>query len=230
MRLLRTLRAVEPLLRTEGVLVIGSEVPNLLQPGAGSTLVVSQDVDIGVPVSRHGRVKAALGELSGLQQSEEEPSVWVPRSPDLIEVNFIGIDPALQDTTESYVLDDPDLPLLVFGALSYLELGAPVEVEGMMIPVPRPAGLILEKLMTDRSGVKGERDLLVVLALLLVSAPSDLDEVVRLASDLPEETKRHVLDNLTLLSLAEPVAGMPDPRPHRHKIAKMMARLERAGK
>jgi len=214
----------------EGVLVIGSEVPNLLEPGAGSTLVVSQDVDIGVPVSSHERVKAALGELKGLRQSEREPSVWLPEAPDLIEVNFIGIDPALRDTMESYVLDDPRLPLLVFGALSYLERGAPVEVEGMTIPVPRPAGLILEKLMTDRSGVKGDRDLLVVLALLLVAGPSDLDEVARLLSDLSYETKQGVFNNLTLLSLTEPVLGMPDPRPHRQKIAQMLARLEQTGR
>jgi hypothetical protein len=35
-----------------GVLIVGSEVPNLLQPGAASTLVVSQDVDLAVPLGR----------------------------------------------------------------------------------------------------------------------------------------------------------------------------------
>lgn len=209
--------------------MIGSEVPNLLEPSAGSTLVVSQDVDIGVPVSSHAAVKAAVGELKGLRQSEREPSVWVPESTDLIEVNFIGIDPALRETMESYVLDDPQLPLLVFGALSYLEGGAPVEVDGLTIPVPRPAGLILEKLMTDRSGVKGDRDLLVVLALLLVAAPADLDEVARVFSGLPDETQQTIRNNLTLLSLLEPVSGMPDPRPHRQKIARLLAGLESAG-
>ena len=57
-RLLRTLHAIEPILREEGVLVAGSEVPNLLEPGAGATLVVSQDVDIVVPIEHHAAVKA----------------------------------------------------------------------------------------------------------------------------------------------------------------------------
>ena len=35
-----------------GVLIVGSEVPNLLQPHAASTLVVSQDVDVALPVDR----------------------------------------------------------------------------------------------------------------------------------------------------------------------------------
>ncbi len=42
-RLLSTLKAVQTVLNVPGVLVIGSEVPNLLQPDAASTLVVSQD-------------------------------------------------------------------------------------------------------------------------------------------------------------------------------------------
>ena len=59
-RLLSTLKAVQNVLNVPGVMVIGSEVPNLLQPDAASTLVVSQDVDIGVPVARLDDVKAAL--------------------------------------------------------------------------------------------------------------------------------------------------------------------------
>jgi len=43
--------------------VVGSEVPNLLEPGAAATLVVSQDLDIGVPVDRHAALKARLAEL-----------------------------------------------------------------------------------------------------------------------------------------------------------------------
>jgi len=48
--LLQTLRAIQPVLLEEGVLVAGSEVPNLLEPEARSTLVVSRDVDIAVPI------------------------------------------------------------------------------------------------------------------------------------------------------------------------------------
>jgi hypothetical protein len=35
-----------------------------------------------------------------------------------------------------------------------------------------------------------------------------------------------VRSNLTLLSLLEPVAGMPDPRPHRRTIADLLRRVE----
>lgn len=53
-RLLATLRDVQPILDVPGVMVGGSQVPNLLEPDAAATLVVSQDVDLVVPVGRHG--------------------------------------------------------------------------------------------------------------------------------------------------------------------------------
>jgi hypothetical protein len=49
-RLLATINAAAPVIESAGVLIVGSEVPNLLEPGIASTLVVSQDLDIGVPV------------------------------------------------------------------------------------------------------------------------------------------------------------------------------------
>ena len=55
------------------MLVAGSEVPNVLEHGAASTLVVSQDVDIGVPVQKHADVKTRLSRLEGLAPSPEEP-------------------------------------------------------------------------------------------------------------------------------------------------------------
>jgi len=58
-RLLSTLKAVQTVLNVPGVMVIGSEVPNLLQPDAASTLVVSQDVAIGAPIRHLDDVKAA---------------------------------------------------------------------------------------------------------------------------------------------------------------------------
>jgi len=73
-------------------MVIGSEVPNPLQPEAASMLVVSQDVDIGVTVACIEDVKLALMEIDGLEPSEEDPSVWLPSRPDLIEVNFVGME------------------------------------------------------------------------------------------------------------------------------------------
>ncbi len=215
------------MLEEAGVLVVGSEVPNLLEPDAASTLVVSQDVDLAVPVQSHTAVKERLRRVRGLHPSTDEPSVWIPEAAELIEVNFIGMDPALQDASEAYVLDDGELPLLVFGALSLVRPGPPVRVEGLTIPVPRLAGLLVEKLLTDRSGEKGERDLLVALGLLVLARDDDLAEIDETYAWLVPELRHAVRSNLTLLSLMEPRPGLPDPTPHRARIAALLHRLER---
>jgi len=224
--LLRTLQAVQPVLLEPGVMVAGSEVPNLLEPDARCSLLISRDVDLAVPVERHGAVKARLSEMSGLRRSEEEPSVWLPVGADLMEVNFIGMDTRGDRVGETYVLEDSELPLLVFPHLSLLRPGTPLNVEGLVIPVPRPAGLLLEKLLTDRSGEKGDRDLLVALALLLVSRPRDLDELEELYRGLPPEQRYDARSGLIALSLLEPHVQMPDPTPHRALLAGLLARLE----
>jgi hypothetical protein len=225
-RLVATLRAIAPVLEEPGVLVVGSEVPNLIEPGAAATLVVSEDVDIGVPVQAHGRVKARLAEVVELAPSAEEPSVWVPRTGGLLEVNFVGMDESTVDPRETYVLEDDTLPLMVFGPLSLVRPGEPIDVEGVRVPLPRPAGLLVEKLLTDRSGVKGDRDLLVALGILLVASHDDLDEVASLYRRLGVELRHAARSNLALLSLLQASEGMPDPRPHRARIASLLRALE----
>jgi hypothetical protein len=224
-RLLATIRAARPVLEVPGILVVGSEVPNLLESGAAATLVVSQDLDIGVPIDRHPAVKRRLADLRELRRSADEPSVWVPASPELLEVNFVGIDPA-QDPAEAYVLEDDELPLLVFGALSLVSPGTELEIAGTRVRLPRPAGLLLEKLVTDRTGDKGERDLLVALGLLTTTAPADVDEVELAYGRLRPELRHAVRSNLTILSLLAPRAGMPDPGPLRAEVATLLRRLE----
>lgn len=226
-RLLATLRAIAPLFEEPGVMVVGSEVPNLLEPGVASTLVVSQDVDVGVPVERHASVKRRLAQLRGLRQSSEEPSVWIPESPELLEVNFLGLDAKTRDSSDTYLFEDPELPLLVFGFLSLLRPGTPVQAEGVRVPVPRVAGLLLEKLLTERSGEKGDRDLLVALGLLLVSNDADLDELESIHRPLPDDLRHTVLANLATLNLLERRAEMPDPEPHRDRVTALRLRLER---
>jgi hypothetical protein len=225
-RLLGTLRGLAPILDEPGVMVVGSEVPNLLQANASSTLVVSQDVDLALPVERLGEVKKRLRALRGFHPSPDEPSVWLPESPRFLEVNFLGLDRATRDSSDTYVLEDPDLPLMVFGLLSLLQPGRPVEVEGLTVPVPRAAGMLLEKLATERSGEKGDRDLLVALGLLLVASPTDLDELETVYRTLTSDLRRTVRSNLTVLSLLEARIGMPDPGPHREAMAALRRRLE----
>ena len=226
-RLLATLEAVRRVLEEPGVLVVGSEVPNLLEEGAAATLVVSLDVDLAIPVARHGAVKARLDGIRGLRPSPDEPSVWVPESADLIEVNFIGMDPALSEPSQVYVLEDARLPLLVFGALSLVRPASPLMIEGLRVPVPRTAGLLIEKLLTDRSGEKGARDLLVALALLLLTREEELAEADEAYAALGPEFRHAVRSNLTILSLMERHPGMPDPEPHRARIAAWLRRIER---
>jgi len=151
--------------------------------------------------------------------------VWTPRAPELLELNFVGMDPA-QDPAEAYVFEDDRLPLLVFGALSLVSRGAEIEIAGTRLALPRPAGLLLEKLVTDRTGEKGERDLLVALGVLATSGPEDLDELETLYRRLRPELRHAVRSNLTILSLLAPRPGMPDPQQRRADVAGLLRRFE----
>ena len=228
-KLLGTLRALRPVLEEPGVLVVGSEVPNLLEPGAASTLVVSQDVDIALPVDRMEAIKRRLHQVEGLIASAQEPSVYVPASPALIEANFLGLDPRIREASETYVLEDTELPLMVFGPLGLLRPGRVVEVDGMRLPLPRSADLMVEKLLSDRTGEKGIRDLLVVAGLLRTATAVDLDEVVSVTRSLAPESCHAIRSALTLLSLVEASPGMPDPAPSRHQVTRLLARIEALG-
>ena len=135
------------------------------------------------------------------------------------------MDPA-GDPTETYLLEDPQLPLMVFGPLSLVKAGAVLEVEGIQLPLPRPAGLILEKLVTDRTGEKGDRDLLVALGLLMSARPADLLELVTTYRGLAPELRHAARSNLTILSLLAPRRGMPDPQPERVRVLDLLRRLE----
>lgn len=225
-RLIGTLRLLQPILDEPGVLVVGSEVPNLLQPDAASTLVVSQDVDLAVPVDRIEAVKQRLREVSQLAPSAEEPSVYLPTVPGLLEANFLGLDRRIRDASETYVLEDAELPLMVFGPLGLLRPGPVVEIEGLRVPVPHPADLIVEKLLTDRPGEKGARDLLVVAGLLAHASAADLRDVVALARGLSPEARYAVCVGLTTLSLMEGRPDMPDPVACRQQVRRLLSQIE----
>jgi hypothetical protein len=227
-RLIATLRALRPVLEASGVLVVGSEVPNLLQPDAASTLVVSQAVDVAVPIERLSEVKVRLREVEGLTPSLDEPSVHVPTSPTLIEANFLGLDTRLRDAAETYVLEDPELPLMVFGPLGLLRPGPVVDLDGLRVPLPRVADLMAEKLLTDRTGEKGVRDLLVVAGLLSISRAADLDELIAVIRTLSAESRHTIQSSLTVLSLMEGRPGMPDPSCNRVDVTRLLARIQEA--
>lgn len=225
-RLLASIRAMQPILEIPGVMIGGSQVPNLLEPDMAATLVVSQDVDLVIPVSRHSQVKEVLEGLRGYTPSSDEPSVWLPDDEHLLEMNFIGLDPSLRESSDTYVLDDERLPLLVFGLLSHLQEGMLLRVGDFRARLPRPAGLMIEKLLTERAGLKGQRDLLVALGLLLVSRREDIDEIVEHFAGLSDEQRKIVIGSLTILSLMASVPDMPDPARAREEIATLIERLE----
>jgi hypothetical protein len=105
-----------------------------------------------------------------------------------------------------------------------------LEIAGTRLRLPRPAGgLLLEKLVTDRTGEKGERDLLVALGLLIVAGPADIDELAAGYRRLRPELGHVVRSNLTLLSLLEPQPGMPDPQSRRADVERLLRRLEAEG-
>ena len=124
------------------------------------------------------------------------------------------------------MLADAQLPLLVFGALSLVTPGAELVIAGTRLRLPRPAGLLLEKLVTDRTGDKGERDLLVALGLLMLMSAAERDELAEAYRRLRPELRHVVRSNLTLLSLLGPRAGMPDPGPRRAEVNALLHRLE----
>jgi len=225
-RLLQSLARVQPVLDVPGVLIGGSQVPNLLQPDIAATLVVSQDVDLVIPVGAHREVRDALVHISGYEPSTSEPSVWLPDDPSRLEINFIGRDPDLRETTDSYVFEDPKLPLLVFGLLGFLRQGSVIETGGVRVPLPKPAGLLIEKLLTERAGLKGERDLLVALGLLMQSGESDLREIEELFRDLSDDAKAMLLGNLAVLSLMRPLPDMPNPDGGRESVHALLTRLQ----
>lgn len=224
-RLLRSLDSAQRILDVPGVMVGGSQVPNLLEQDAAATLVVSQDVDLVVPVESHAEVVVALSGIVGYAQSAEEPSVWVPADETRLEINFIGRDAQIHETTSSYVLEDPNLPLLVFGLLGLLRQGDTIRAAGVRVPLPRTAGLLAEKLLTERAGLKGERDLLVASGLLRLCTGADIDEIVDLFGELTPDQQSTLIGSLAMLSLMQPQPGMPDPREGREQVEGLIARL-----
>ena len=92
--------------------------------------------------------------------------------------------------------------------------------------MPRQAGLILEKLITDRTGEKGDRDLLVALGLLMTAEPNDLLELAATYRALAAELRHTVRSSLTILSLMTPRSGMPDPGPERGRVVDVLRRLD----
>ena len=57
--------------------------------------------------------------MTDLEPSKDEPSVWASSSPNLIEVNFVGMDPDTSDAT--YMPDQKDQRARIATLLERLE-------------------------------------------------------------------------------------------------------------
>ena len=116
--------------------------------------------------------------------------------------------------------------VLVAGSEVPQDVDLAIPIDGLRIPLPQPAGLVLEKLVSDRTGEKGDRDLLVVAGLLAAMTPSDYEQLERVYLGLPIELCHQVRSNLSILSLLEARPGMPDPRAQRPAVDALVRRLE----
>jgi len=127
------------------------------------------------------------------------------------------------------VLEVPGVMVVGSEVPNLLEPGPPLRIEGQTIPVPLPATLLMEKLATERSGEKGDRDLLVALGLILLLEPHDRRQVVSLYRQLLPELRHTVLANLATLALLDARPGMPDPAGHRRQVTELRRELEQEG-
>jgi len=55
---------------------------------------------------------------------------------------------------------------------------------------------------------------------------ADLDELIHVAAGLSAESRHAICSALTLLSLMEGRAGMPDPAPVREMVTHLLSRME----
>ncbi len=220
--LLETVKAARSLIEIPDVLVVGSQVPNLMQPTGSDLLVVSRDLDLAVTRQAIPDVKACLPTLTHFAPSSSEPAVLLPKSGNLLEVNLLGLD---RDCERSYIREDPDLPLVFFGSLSLLKTGPRLVIAGVTVQLPECASLLLEKLATERSGRKGDRDLLVAAGLLGLMRQPEIDRFELLATCADEELRYHIVSNLAILSMLPDVEGMPSAAARRQEISDLVRRL-----
>lgn len=193
-----------------------------------SSLVVSEDLDLGIPGHAHGEVEARLSDMSLFAPFDEELSVWLPQADGLLELNFVGLPELGTPLSALYPVEGKRMNMLVFGTLGLLRPGKVLEIDGLRIPMPQRAGGMLEKLVSERSGLKRDRDLLVVLGILMNADEDDVAQLAEAYASLPDELRHSVRGNLTLLSLLQPVPGMPDPLGQRARVHDLLCRLEAA--
>ena len=64
------------------------------------------------------------------------------------------------------------------------------------------------------------------MGMLITAAPGEFDEIIRVAGGLSAESRHSICSALTVLSLMERHAGMPDPAPIRETVKRLLSRIE----
>ncbi len=122
-----TLRAVAPLFEVPGVIVGGSEVPNLLQPGAASTLAVSQ------------AAKTALEERVRAVRARAEVRRWEYRQRNTSHGVWHRVRRFLTFAAEVWVVSDEATANLVAEGYAPDPAGPELEPVTTLLCVPRAA-------------------------------------------------------------------------------------------
>jgi hypothetical protein len=167
-RLIASLRAAEDVLSVPGVMVAGSQVPNLLQPDADSTLVVSDDVDIVIPVSVHAEVKQRLMGLRKLEmrvraiRSRAAIRAWEIRQHTHARGAWFEMERLFALTSRAWVLTEEDVQTLV-------QMGRRPHDVGLRMQPPRRYFVID---LADVAALTGAREIEVGLSSEIVSAPA----------------------------------------------------------
>ncbi|MBE7439598.1 MAG: hypothetical protein HS115_14165 [Spirochaetales bacterium] len=207
---MNTLRDLRPV--ADQVIVIGSEVPNLSRIHSGADLFVSQDIDLAVPIENLERTDEQIPMLfEHYRQSSDEPSILLPRDDARLEINFLGVDFRSQDLDDISLHRGRHISFLAFGTLTLIK---PVDltIEKHRFRVAEHRSLFLEKILTERSSIKGERDLYV--AALVFKEIQSPQEIIHMREDilaLDSERKFFASDNLASLILMIE-KGHPDLR------------------
>ncbi|MEW5692344.1 MAG: hypothetical protein AB1765_03500 [Candidatus Hydrogenedentota bacterium] len=199
-KLLNTLKILKDIL--PHTIIIGSEVPNLIRINKKVDLFVSEDIDVGIPVLKFKIIKSGIKRLlKKYYVSRDEPSILCPKTNELLEINFLGIDKNLDDLDDVYIFRDGLVSFIVFGTLSLIK-GKKVSINGMKVILAEPASLLVEKLLTERSHIKGERDIIVAgLLLEVIDIKKEMKHILAMINALNKDKRYLIQDNLSTLIL-----------------------------
>ncbi|MEK8022736.1 MAG: hypothetical protein AAB229_02905 [Candidatus Hydrogenedentota bacterium] len=166
--------------------------------GDPGDLFVTMDVDTAI---RRGDTDI-IRSLSQWKASRDEPSILAPRDPEThLEINLLGI---REDLQPDAVLDSGD-NYVIFGGLNLIQTER-IIVDDLVLPVATSESFAVEKMVSERTGIKRFRDMQV---LVLALASSRLNGARSIYEKLSEEWRYNAR-----ITLAEAVLLIEQNRIH----------------